>query len=55
MDLRIDLDATAWNRDPHGFVIGSWDRQDASYQRPFTIPPDIAAGIEAESEEKRQR
>jgi hypothetical protein len=53
MDFWVDLDAAAWNRDQHWFVIGSRDRQDASYQRPLTIPADVAAEIEAERKRAR--
>ena len=46
-DWRFQADGSVWNTDRPGLPYGSWDRGDISYQRPLTLPPEIAAQLAA--------
>jgi hypothetical protein len=46
-DWRFKADGSVWNADRPGIPYGTWDRSDISYQRPLTLPPEIAAQLAA--------
>jgi hypothetical protein len=47
MDWRFEADATIWHQDTRPYPRGTWDRDDASYQRPLTLPDELAARVRA--------
>ncbi len=49
MDSHFEVDASAWKRLEPLFLTGSRDRNDPSYRRPFSLPPELMALAEAGS------
>jgi hypothetical protein len=47
-DWRFTADGSVWSADRPGIPYGTWDRSDISYQRPLTLPPEIAAQLAAQ-------
>jgi len=45
IDIRMKADARAWLATAGGYGAGAWDRSDPSYQRPLTLPPELAARL----------
>jgi hypothetical protein len=46
MDYRFVADGSVFG-DDDGYVKGTWDRGDVSYERPLEMPPDVLARIAA--------
>lgn len=43
-DIRLEADGSCFTGAPGGYLAGSWDRSDISYQRPLTVnglPPEV--------------
>jgi 3-phenylpropionate/cinnamic acid dioxygenase small subunit len=47
-DGRIEADGSGFNK-PDGYPRGRWDREDLSYQRPLTLPSELAAKLQAKA------
>jgi hypothetical protein len=43
VDIRLEAPAQSLGDSPGGYVSGTWDKGDPSYQRPLMLPPHLAA------------
>jgi hypothetical protein len=43
VDIRLEAPAQSLGDSPGGYVSGTWDKRDPSYQRPMMLPPHLAA------------
>jgi hypothetical protein len=43
IDIRLEAAAQPLADSPGGYCAGTWDRRDASYERPLVLPPHLAA------------
>jgi hypothetical protein len=46
MDSNFEVDGSAWNRNESWFVVGTRDREDPSYRRPFDLPAKMLAKLD---------
>lgn len=49
MDSSFEVDGAAWNRNEDWFVVGTRDRDDPSYRRPFELPAEMLAKLDEAS------
>ena len=51
--MRLEAEAQELANSPGGYPMGAWDRSDVTYQRPLSLPPELAA-IAPPSSDARQ-
>jgi hypothetical protein len=49
VDWRVATDGSPWVPDRPGYPFSGWGRQDVSYERPLSLPPEMLATLRTET------